>query len=70
MRKLFGATVLVLSSVLVACGGGGGSPGSSDLPYTISLRAEKTQLPINIGGAPASIGAYAPYTTTLYVEAR
>jgi hypothetical protein len=70
MRKLFGATVLVLSSVLVACGGGGGSPGSSDLPYTISLRAEKTQLPINIGGAPASTGAYAPYTTTLYVEAR
>jgi len=70
MRKLFGAAVLVASSVLVACGGGGGSPGSSDLPYTISLRAEKTQLPINIGGAPASIGAYAPYTTTLYVEAR
>jgi len=70
MRKLFGATVLVLSSALVACGGGGGSPGSSDLPYTISLRAEKTQLPINIGGALASSGAYAPYTTTLYVEAR
>lgn len=70
MRKLFGATVLILSSVLVACGGGGGSPGSSDLPYTISLRSEKTQLPINIGGAPASIGAYAPYTTTVYVEAR
>lgn len=70
MRKLFGVAALALTSVLTACGGGGGSPGSTDLPYTISVRAAKTQLPINIAGVQASIGAYASYTTTVYVEAR
>lgn len=70
MRKLFGAAALLLSSVLTACGGGGGSPGNTELPYTISVRAAKTQLPINIGNTPPGIGAYAAYTTTIYVEAR
>lgn len=62
--------VVIAAATLVACGGGGGSGGSSDLPYSISLRAEKTQLPINIANQGAGIGAYATYTTTLYVEAR
>jgi hypothetical protein len=70
MRKLFGAAVLVISSVLTACGGGGGSPGDTKLPYTITLTADKTQLPINISSQGPSIGAYATYTTTLYVNAR
>lgn len=70
MRKLFGAAAVVISSMLTACGGGGGSPGEIKLPYSISLRAAKTQLPINISNQRASIGAYARYTTTLYVEAR
>lgn len=70
MRKLFGAAALALTSVLTACGGGGGSPGRTDLPYTISVRAAKSQLPINIGNVMPGIGAYASYTTTVYVEAR
>lgn len=67
--KVVSASVVVL---LASCGGGGGSPGSSDLPYSISLRAEKSQLPINIDPANnrAGTGAYASYTTTLYVSAR
>lgn len=60
-----------LAFVLASCGGGGSSSGgSSNLAYTISLRAAKNQLPINIAGEPAGIGAFAPFTTTLYVEAR
>ena len=70
MRKMIGISALVVSSLLAACGGGGGSPGDSKLPYSISLRAEKTQLPLNISNEGAGIGAYAPYTTTLYVEAQ
>ena len=70
MRNIFGVTALVASSLLVACGGGGGSPGETKLPYSITVTAAKTQLPINISNQPASIGAYARYTTTLYVEAR
>jgi hypothetical protein len=46
MKKLIGMTALAMSALLTACGGGGGSAGSSDLPYSISLRADKTQLPI------------------------
>lgn len=54
---------------LVACGGGGGSPGETHAPYQITLRAERTQLPINITNEGPGIGAYAPYTTVLYVNA-
>lgn len=70
MKKLIGITAVAMSALLTACGGGGASPGSSDLPYTISLRADKTQLPLNISNEMAGIGAYSPFTTTLYVEAR
>lgn len=54
---------------LVACGGGGGSPGETHAPYQITLRAERMQLPINISNEGPGIGAYAPYTTVLYVNA-
>lgn len=60
------------AALLTACGGGGGSPGDTHEAYSITLRADKPQLPLNIDPARnrASVGAYAPYTTTLYVEAR
>lgn len=70
-KNILRLSPLVIAATLVACGGGGGSGGESKQPYRISLRADKTQLPININPAqnPASIGAYARYTTTLYVSA-
>lgn len=61
---------LALAAALTSCGGGGGSPGETNEHYSITLRAEKNQLPLNIAGAQPGIGAYRPYTTTLYVEAR
>ena len=70
MRKLSLALGLSMAALLGACGGGGGSPGDTQLVYTITLRADRTALPTNIAGQPAGIGAYAPYTTTLHVEAR
>lgn len=70
MRKIFKFLALSLVAAVTACGGGGGSPGDTNLPYTITLRANKVQLPINLQAEGPSIGAYARYTTTLYVEAR
>jgi len=70
MRKLFRLLTLSLVTAVGACGGGGGSPGDTNLPYKITLRADKSRLPINLENEPARIGAYARYTTTLYVEAR
>ena len=71
MKRLLKTLALVTSgAALVACGGGGGSPGKTDQPYSITLRTVKTQLPLNIANQPAGLGAYAAYTTTLYVEAR
>ena len=68
---------LILASsvaVLTACGGGGGGGGIGGVdpanPYTISLRADRTSLPINITGELPGIGVNSPYTTTLYVTAR
>lgn len=61
---------MTIAVVLSACGGGGGSPGETNEHYSINLRSEKNQLPLNIAGAGPGIGAYRPYTTTLYVEAR
>ncbi|WP_236903900.1 Ig domain-containing protein [Comamonas serinivorans] len=58
------------AAVLVGCGGGGGSSGSTTLEYSIELTAARTTLPINIANELAGIGAYAPYTTTLYVSAK
>lgn len=70
MRKLFRFLTLSLVTAMAACGGGGGSPGDTNLPYKITLRADKAQLPINLQNEGVGIGAYARYTTTLYVEAR
>lgn len=70
MRKLFKFLALSVVTAVAACGGGGGSPGDTNLPYTIKVTAAKTQLPINLVNERVSIGAYARYTTTLYVEAR
>lgn len=72
MSKFYKLPTLFLVSLVAACGGGGGSPGSTSESYTISLRSDKVQLPINIDPSNnrASIGVYAPYTTTLHVEAR
>lgn len=58
------------AAVLSACGGGGGSGGESHAAYSITLRAEKTQLPLNISNYPVGQGVYAPFSTTLYVEAK
>lgn len=70
MQKISKFLGLVVAATLTACGGGGGSPGASDLPYTITLKAAKNQLPINIANEMAGIGAFSPFTTALYVEAR
>ncbi|WP_353233683.1 Ig domain-containing protein [Diaphorobacter ruginosibacter] len=71
MKKILKLSSLLVAAALAACGGGGGSGGTSAQQYSITLRADKTQLPINIDPANnvAGIGAYAPYTTTLYVNA-
>lgn len=70
MNKFFKIAILAGLGFLSACGGGGGSSGSTSEEYSISLRAVKTQLPLNIASQPAVMGAYGAYTTTLYVEAR
>ena len=70
MHKIFKASLLGLAFILTACGGGGGSPGESNLPYSISLKADKSQLPLNISNQTPGIGAYHPFTTTIYVDAR
>lgn len=70
MQKIFKFVAAASVSVLAACGGGGGSPGDSNLPYSISVKAAKTQLPLNIANERAGIGAYSPFTTTLYVDGR
>ena len=70
MSKIFKCLMILLAAALTACGGGGGSGGDSALRYTITLRSDKGQLPINISNEGAGIGAYARYTSTLYVEAR
>lgn len=70
MKRLLKILALVTSgAALVACGGGGGSAGETQEAYTITLRADKSQLPLNVAGVQAGAGVYRPYTTTLYVEA-
>ncbi len=69
MSKNLKFSTLLLAALLSACGGGGGSPGQTDENYKITLRAEKTTLPVNVGNYPVGIGVYAPFTTVLYVNA-
>ncbi|MDE2413657.1 MAG: hypothetical protein KGM60_02770 [Comamonadaceae bacterium] len=57
------------TAALAACGGGGGSSGTVSAEYQISLRADKTELPVNIANVQAGQGVYRPFTTTLYVQA-
>lgn len=69
MKRLLKIVALMATGTLTACGGGGGSSGTVSAPYSITLRAAKTQLPLNVGHVAAGQGVYAPFTTTLYVEA-
>lgn len=69
MQKIFKILGPVLAVALTACGGGGGSPGETQESYSITLRADKPQLPINVADILPTIGVYAPFTTTLYVDA-
>lgn len=70
MLKIKNILALALVAGLAGCGGGGGSPGDTQENYSITLRADKAELPLNIAGNAVGIGAYSPYTTTLYVDAR
>ncbi|WP_280187484.1 putative Ig domain-containing protein [Delftia sp. PS-11] len=67
MKKMILGAAVALG--LAACGGGGGSPGQTTQSYSIQLRADKTQLPVNLANTGPGIGAGAAYTTTLYVDA-
>ncbi len=69
MNYIFKPIILAVPILLAACGGGGGSGGDSNLQYAISVRAAKNQLPVNVAHEQPVIGAYAPYTTTVYVNA-
>lgn len=62
LRTIVGGAMIAL---LASCGGGGGAGGSG--PYTISLRADSTQLPLNIASEEPYIGSN--YTTALHVSA-
>lgn len=69
MKQIFKLSSLAFATTLAACGGGGGSPGETQETYSITLRADKNQLPLNINNTSPGIGVYSPYTTTLYVQA-
>ncbi|MEG0973794.1 MAG: putative Ig domain-containing protein [Comamonas sp.] len=72
MRNLIKPLIFCVPLALVACGGGGGSGGDSNLQYSIKLNASKTAVPVNLSGAypqyPGSADYY-PYMSTLYVQA-
>jgi hypothetical protein len=61
--KLAGVCALGL---IAGCGGGGGAGGAG--PYTITLRVDRAQLPLNIAGDAPNIGGR--YTSTIYIDAR
>ena len=66
MKKIATTLAVVSAAALMtACGGGGGSSGAVSAEYQITLRADKSQLPLNIDGYPASNGVYAPFTRLL-----
>ena len=62
-------SLVAIAAAVSACGGGGGSSGAVSAEYQITLRADKLQLPTNIGNVQVGQGVYSPYTTTLYVNA-
>jgi hypothetical protein len=70
MRKLLFACGVSAVALLTACGGGGGSAGNTAEQYSITLRADNTTLPVNVGNVAPGIGVNYPYTTTLYVNAK
>lgn len=70
MYSKFKYMILAIAAAVAGCGGGGGSSGETQEHYTITVRADKNQLPVNIANVEVGIGVYRPYTTTLYVEAR
>ena len=65
-----GIMTAVCAVALTGCGGGGGSGGESHAPYQITLKADKTQLPLNVSKYPVGQGVYATFSTTLYIEAK
>lgn len=69
MKKIFKILMPLVAVTLGACGGGGGSPGETQESYSITLRADKPQLPVNVADTSPGIGVYSPYSTTLYVQA-
>ncbi|MFD1712026.1 Ig family protein [Ottowia sp. GY511] len=69
MKALGIAFSLSLAALVAGCGGGGGSPGNTELEYKITLRADTKALPVNIANAGPQIGTSAPYTTVLHVGA-
>lgn len=69
MKRIIWSMGIGVAMLAAGCGGGGGSPGATQLEYHITLRADKVELPLNIGNVQPGIGTYAPYTTTLYVSA-
>jgi hypothetical protein len=72
MRKLIGLLGLSAAALLSACGGGGGSSGNTAEQYSITLRADRTTLPLNISDiGPSTLSQVdAPYTTAVYVSAK
>ncbi len=70
MNSILKPFLLSFPLALVACGGGGGSSGTTQEQYSISLRSEKSSLPVNISAEKPYVGVYAPYTTTMYVAAK
>ena len=49
-------SLVAIAAAVSACGGGGGSSGAVSAEYQISLRADKLQLPTNIGNVTAGQG--------------
>jgi hypothetical protein len=67
IKSLLLAGLVGVSGILGGCGGGG--DGASTPSYwTIDVRADATELPINIANVGPSIGGR--YTTTLYVDVK
>lgn len=66
IKGLLFAGLIGTSGILTGCGGGSG--GSTPSYWTIDVRADATELPINIAHVGPSIGGR--YTTTLYVDVK